>query len=194
MQTKKVNSNAGFSLVELIVVVAIMGLLIGGTLITYYTISSHNINKAKGYIEDGFNEVRNRAMSTQAKSWEIVITADDVKVYRVDSVTQAGGGSSDVLTDIQGNKLPKNVSISLKQSNSPTEYLISNSSTGYDSINISFKLLSGEVNKVSVVKDGTTTVLFTDDEAQYCDIILKFRNRTKNIRLYYATGKFIADE
>ena len=98
----------------------------------------HNINKAKGYIEDGFNEVRNRAMSTQAKSWEIVITADDVKVYRVDSVTQAGGGSSDVLTDIQGNKLPKNVSISLKQSNSPTEYLISNSSTGYDSINISF--------------------------------------------------------
>ena len=56
MQIKKMNNNAGFSLVELIVVVALMGLLIGGSIITYYTISSHNINKAKGFIEDGLNE------------------------------------------------------------------------------------------------------------------------------------------
>ena len=185
MQSKKINSNAGFSLVELIVVVAIMGLLIGGTLITYYTISSHNIDKAKGYIEDGLNECRSRAMSTQAKNWEMVITADDVKVYKTDSDT------SEVI-DISGNKLPRNVSVALKQNDSPQIYELTES--GYDSINISFKLLSGEISKVSVMKDGSAHVLFTGDEAQYCDIKLTYRQRDKNIRLFYSTGKFVADK
>ncbi len=191
MQTKKNNNNAGFSLVELIVVVALMGLLIGGTLITYYTISSHNIDKAKGYIEDSLNEVRSRAMTTQAKSWEVVITSEDVKVNRIDSVNTAEDVSSDVTTNIQGNKFPSNVSISLKQGEK--EYIIGGD-TGYDSINISYKLLSGEVSKVSVVKNDTPTVLFSSDEAQYCDIVLTYRDRTKKIRLYYSTGKFVADE
>lgn len=193
MQTKKSN-NAGFSLVELIVVVAIMGLLIGGTLITYYTISSHNIDKAKGFVEDGLNEVRNRAMSTKAKNWELIITDKNAKVYRTDSVEDNNGNFSDVSTDIQGNKLPANVSVSFQQSDSPNIYSIDGSSSGYDSVSISFKLLSGEVSKVALLKDSTSTVLFTGDEAQYCDIIFKYRNRTKKIRLFYSTGKFVADE
>lgn len=184
MQIKKMNNNAGFSLVELIVVVALMGLLIGGTLITYYTISSHNINKAKGFIEDSFNECRSRAMTTQAKLWEVVITKDKVIVYKTDT--------SDVVTDIQGNKMPKNVTIQLQQSNSATIYNLSDGS--YDDIRISFKKLSGEVGKVALVKEGNETILYSSDEAQYCDIILNFRNRTKKIRLYYATGKFVADD
>lgn len=183
MQNK--NSNAGFSLVELIVVVALMGLLIGGSLITYFTISSHNINKAKGFIEDALNEGRNRAMSTQAKNWEVVITEDDVKVYKTDMDTNN-------VIDITGNKIPGSVSVKLQQSNSPATYNLS--SADYDSINISFKLLSGEVSKVSVIKDGTAQELFSGTEAQYCDIILTYRNKTKKIRVFYATGKFIADD
>ena len=185
MQSKKINHNAGFSLVELIVVIALMGLLIGGTLITYYTISSHNIDKAKGYIEDALTEGRYRAMTTQAKSWDVILTTDNVKVYKTDS-------QSAVITDVQGNKFPKTVSIALQQSDSPAVYKLSD--TEYDSIDISFKLLSGEVSKVSVVKDGTATELFTGSEAQYCDIILTYRNREKKVRLFYATGKFVADE
>lgn len=184
MQIKKMNNNAGFSLVELIVVVALMGLLIGGSLITYYTISSHNINKAKGFIEDGLNECRSRAMTTQAKTWEVVINEEKVMVYKTDL--------SDKVTDIQGDKLPNNVSIQIQQSNDAAIYSIGEGS--YDEVRISFKKLSGEVGTVSLVKDSTETKLYTADEAQYCDIILNFRNRTKKIRLYYATGKFVADE
>lgn len=186
MQSKRSNSNAGFSLVELIVVVALMGVLIGGSLITYYTISSHNINKAKGFIEDSLNEGRSRAMTTEAKLWEVVITAEDVKVYKTDSDT------SEVI-DIQGNQLPGNVTVELQQSDSAT-VTYSLSEDGYDSIRISFKKLSGEVGKVSVVKGDTVTELYTSDEAKYCDIKLNYRDRTKTIRLYYATGKFVADE
>ena len=185
MQNKKINCNAGFSLVELIVVVALVGVLIGGSLITYYTISSHNINKAKGYIEDSLNECRSRAMTTQAKSWDVEITSEKVGVYKTDM-------STGEVINIQGNKLPKNVSIEFQQGNNPTVYKLSD--TAYDSVKISFKKLSGEVGKVSITSGGTATELFTSNEAQYCDIILNYRNRTKKIRLYYATGKFVADE
>ena len=184
MQIKKINNNAGFSLVELIVVVALMGLLIGGTLITYYTISSHNINKAKGYIEDSLNECRSRAMTTQAKTWEVVINEEKVVVYKTDTAGK--------VTDIQGNKLPNNVSIQIQQSGDASIYSIAEGA--YDEVRISFKKLSGEVGKVSLYKDGTETKLYTADEGQYCDIILNFRKRTKKIRLYYATGKFVADD
>ncbi len=184
MQNKKINSNAGFSLVELIVVVALLAVVMGGSLITYYTISSHNINKAKGFIEDGLNEGRSRAMSVQAKKWEVVISESKVMVYKTDE--------SDNVTDIQGNKIPSNVSIQIQQSNSATVYNISD--TEYDEVRISFKKLSGEIGKVSIVRDGAATDLYTADEGQYCDIILNYRNRTKKIRLYYATGKFVADD
>ena len=184
MQIKKMNNNAGFSLVELIVVVALLGVLMGATLITYYTISSHNINKAKGFIEDSLNECRSRAMTTQAKSWEVVLTEEKVVVYKTDS--------DDKVIDIQGNKLPKNVSIQLQQSNSATIYNIEESS--YDEVRISFKKLSGEVGRVSIFANDVETKLYTADEGQYCDIILNYRNRTKKIRLYYATGKFVADD
>ena len=49
MQSNK-RSNSGFSLIEVLVVVAIMGVLMGGTLITYYTVRSNNVKKSAGYI------------------------------------------------------------------------------------------------------------------------------------------------
>ena len=68
----------GFSLVELIVVMAILGLLMGGTLITYFTVSSNNVKKAGGFIDDALAECRSSAMSIAAESWKVVITKECV--------------------------------------------------------------------------------------------------------------------
>ena len=184
MQINKKKSNAGFSLVELLVVVAIMGVLMGITAVTWYAVSSANGNKAASFIEEVLLEGKNRAMTTSAKSWDVIITNDKVKLVKTydDDRTEV----------IVSESLPSNVDIKLIQSGSPTEYDLGGESAPYDSIVISYKLLSGEVKKVTATNKGTTIELYTGSGISYGDIVCYYEDdRSETVRLYYSTGKYI---
>ena len=77
MQIRGKNSNAGFSLVELIVVVAIMGVLMSGALISWYAISSNNVEKAGGYIDDALTECKGSSKTMAAHSWTVLQTYEN---------------------------------------------------------------------------------------------------------------------
>lgn len=178
-------SNAGFSLVEILVVIAIMGVLMGGSLITYYTVSSNNVKKSAGFISDAMTECRSRAMTTQAESWEVRITKENVKVYKVEP------SGSELL--IVGNDLPKHVAVSLVQGGTGTEYDLFDATSGYDSIVITYKLLSGEINTVKAYKAGAENVIYDgSQDVTYFDIVCDYENKkSRSLRAYYTTGKHV---
>lgn len=184
MQSNK-RSNSGFSLIEVLVVVAIMGVLMGGTLITYYTVRSNNVKKSAGYISDAMTECRNRAMTTQAKTWEVVITKETVQVIKVDS--------NDVEHLITSNDLPSHVAVTLTDSETLNVIDLFSESTTYDSVVITYKLLSGEINKVIATSDAGEVVIYDGTQtSKYCDIKCDYKNKkSRSLRLYYSTGKNI---
>ena len=182
MQIKHKKSNAGFSLIELLVVVAIMSLLMGGALISWYAVSSANIKKAISYVDDALTECKNRAMTTSADNWKVVITNDKIEVIK--TITDDGGSVSDVV--ITSEAIPKNVNVYVQQDT--VKYDLA---TEYNSISISYKLLSGEVKDVYANKGGTDIKVYSGTEANYCDIVCQYKERTRTVRLYYTTGKHI---
>lgn len=184
MQINKKKSNAGFSLVELLVVVAIMGLLMGITAVTWYAVSSANVNKAASFIEEAMLEGKNRAMTTSAKSWDVIITNDRVKLVKT--------YSDDRTEVIVSEALPSNVDVKMIQSGSSTEYDLGGENPPYDSIVISYKLLSGEVRKVTAANEGAAIELLPSAGINYVDIVCYYENdRAETIRLYLSTGKHI---
>ena len=185
MQNNVKRSNSGFSLVEILVVVAILGILMGGSLITYYTVSSNNVKKSAGYISDAMTECRGRAMTTQAKTWKVVISKKKVEVIKVDS--------NDAEHLVTSNELPSHVAVSLTDSESITTFDLFDQNSGYDSIVITYKLLSGEINEVYAVMGGSEVVIYDGSQtSKYCDIKCDYNNKkSRNLRLYYSTGKNI---
>ncbi len=184
MQINKEKSNAGFSFVELLVVVAIMGVLMGITAVTWYTISSANVNKAASFIDEVMLEGKNRAMTTSAESWDVIITNDTVKLQK----TYSDGRTETIVSE----SLPGNVNIKYIQNNSPTEYDLGAESSVYDSIIISYKLLSGSVKKVSVTSAGSPVSIYDGKDVNYGDIVCYYEDkRSETVRLYYSTGKHI---
>ena len=177
--------NAGFSLVELIVVMAILGLLMGGTLITYFTVSSNNVKKAGGFIDDALAECRSSAMSIAAESWKVVITKESVEVVKTET-----DGTTVVRS---GGELPKNVAVSVVKQDGLSTYSVFNKDTDYDSIVIEYKALSGKIRKVSAFKDDVELEIYTASSTDtYCDFVCDYNGKsTYKLRLYYSTGKHV---
>ena len=74
-QRQKLNKaigNRGFSLVELLVVVAIMGIMVGIASLSYVVVSKSNVKKTAGFIADAISECRERSMTKTGK-WSVKI-------------------------------------------------------------------------------------------------------------------------
>lgn len=186
MQIKDLKkSNDGFSLIELLVVVAIMAVLMVGALITWHSVSSANVNKASSYMEDALTECKNRAMTTSAYKWSVVLDGSKVQVIKY-----VEGDSGITQEVILTQELPKNVYYIVTASNGSVSSTFGASSSGSSSITINFKLLSG----------GVSSVYFNNDEIYpnggsstytYLDITSQYQKKGDTIRLYFETGKVV---
>ena len=187
MRIKEKNSNAGFSLVELLVVLAIMGVLMGGAIMSWYAISSNNVKKAGSYIDDALTECRGRSKSMAAHAWTVELTNDKVQVHRY--VSDDKGSVTDEV--ILSEDLPRNVDVYVLMDYGEKFELTSD----IDMIQFEYEILTGEISNINVEKDGGSWPVYSDNSLyasyKYCDIVCKYENREHVIRLYFTTGKHI---
>lgn len=173
-QKKHQSSNKGFSVVEVIVVVAIMAVMIGVISVTYTVVKKANVTKASRTIDDLLTNCREKAMTNSAKEWKVVIDGNTVKVIKVDS-----DGNE---IEIESATIPSNVEVYVSEDGVNNYYAKDNP------ISISFKLLSGEVSSVY------TTGVTIKGSGTNCGIVSDYKNKKQStITLYYATGKHTID-
>lgn len=170
-QRKHQSSNRGFSVIEVIVVVAIMSVMIGLISITYTVVKKANVTKASKSIDNLLTTCREKAMTNSAKEWKVVIDGNRAVIIKVDSEGNE--------IEIASETIPSNVEVYVVADDGVSQYYAAD-----NPISISFKLLSGEVSSVY-----TTGVTIKGSGTQ-CRIVSDYKNKKQStITLYYATGK-----
>lgn len=174
MCQKKRSSNKGFSVIEVMVVVAIMAVMAVTISITYTVVKRANVTKSSKTIDDLLTLCREKAMTNSAKEWKVVIDDHTAKVIKVDSEGNE--------IEIASETIPSYVDVYVTEDGINTYYASDNP------ISISFKLLSGEVS--SVYTDAVTI----KGSGTNCGIVSDYKNKKQSaITLYYATGKHTID-
>ena len=173
-QRQKLNKdsrNKGFSLVELMVVIAIMAVLVGISGISYVIVGKSNVKKAAGFIDDAIADCRQKSM-TKTGDWSMRLSDGLVEIIHDGEV-------------MDSTELPSSVDIYISE----TDGRLSGTQIGQDyaSVTISFKILSGEVKSVEpsdIKGDGTC-----------CYIMCRYKDKKEcTIKLYYSTGKHTVAE
>lgn len=169
---KAQQNNKGFSLIELIVVIAIMAILIGGVSSGMALLARGNVQKATNKIYSDLNLVRTRTLTVNA-DWKLVIVKEDngykAKTYRNDELYQT--------TNIGAMNIQY------------TDYSDSASAgVSYDLVNgdaeISFSRVNG---KIASVKLGTHALNVNDGLKGI--ITVTRGTKSYEITLWYNTGK-----
>lgn len=169
-------NNAGFSLIELLVVVAIMAILMAGVVLTVLSAPSYNVKKAVEQIDDALTETRVQALS-KTDAWMEIKYDSTAKKYQI--VTSYGSTIS----------LSGKMDIVYTTKDDPTTEV----RVDAQPLVLSYDRSSGAFTPL--IKDSSLsgtreyyTVSSTED--MYCDTIL-VKTDTKNyiFTLYKATGR-----
>ncbi len=174
-QRQKLNKaigNRGFSLVELLVVVAIMGVMVGIASLSYVVVSKSNVKKTAGFIADAISECRERSMTKTGK-WSVKISDGLVEIIHDDEV-------------FDSSELPSRVNVYVSE----TDGKLSGTKVGtdYTSVTVTFRNLSGDIEEVSPA--GIKT-----DAGKTCYIMCRYKDKkSSTIKLYYSTGKHTVEE
>ena len=182
-------SNSGFSMVELIVVLAVTAVTIGFATMSYTLVSRSNVNKAAKYVDSAFTLCRNRAMASSG-DWRIVIKNGGVSVVK--HVEENVGGTVQVTEEAYSeNSLPKNVDVYVGQS---ADAGLKKLGTDCDSINICYNMLNGDVRDVFAVS-GSSDIQIKDSSSSYCYLVFKYKDKKEcRIKIYYSTGKHAVEK
>ena len=171
LNNKGIADNSGFSLVELIVTVAIMGVVIGITSMSAVVINKGNVTKAASAIDDAFTTAKERAMTTTG-TWTVVIRDD----HTVSVVNEKDGN---VYTT---NTIPSNVKVTATGTAKDTSTELG---TDYSTIKVTFVNLSGAINSFTV--DGTEIVSTASNGAYYIEC--SYKDKKAAAVKFFSTGK-----
>ena len=156
----------GFSLVELVVVIAIMGVLAVGGLLSMSLVFGQNVKSCYKELESYLQQTRMMAMSRADATLKIYTKSDGVYVY-----------SSTENREVKIGKA--GISVSYHDTNGNTVDV-----TGATELEISFDRSSGAFKPLSV----------GGGVSNYCDMIkLTDGERTYQLKLVPKTGKFYLD-
>lgn len=109
----RIIKNRGFSLIEMIVVIAILGILASGAVMSVGMLNSANVSKGAGAVDSILTEVRMDTMCKEAKPYLYVYMLND-NIYMKVSISDTASGAS--LTADSGRLVLRNGSFSYKRS------------------------------------------------------------------------------
>lgn len=186
IQEKKHHNNLGFSLLELMITVAVMAVMLGAGLTTYATVSRNNVKKATRYIDDNLSIAREKAKTIAAYEWNMTINASGDSVYvEVIKVTKVNDATFEK-TVVNRNQLPSNVKVRILDSDNNIIH-IGNGSGDYKYASIVFSPLKGSVSKIYFDEDRNNFMILSGGA---CDIEAYYGNKkSKSVRIYFTTGK-----
>ncbi len=172
---KKINDNKGFSLVELIVVIAIMAILTTGAVMSIASIFGVAVKQCARDIKSSINDTR---VSTMGKDQVILTiqkgnTAGTSEAYYC-IVKEIDGSGKETLDEIR-----------VGRSNLEITYMLTDESGNYKE-----ELTLDEAHKITVEFNRGSGSLKAGDDGRYCTLIKITKNSTeKVIKLYPETGK-----
>ena len=169
------HNNKGFSLLELLVVVAIMAVLTGIISITYRTVNKSNVNKAASIVDDYLSLAREKAKTVSAYEWNMTISVGDDGT-EVSYVKKAEKESDKAKMDSK--TLPKNVKFKIIDDKG-NEIRLDNT---IKEVSVAFNSLTG-----NVYFSNGSEIDVTD--SSYCDFIAYYKEKSRGVRLYFVTGK-----
>lgn len=172
------HNNKGFSLLELLVVVAIMAILTGMISITYRTVNKSNVNKAASIVDDYLSLAREKAKTVSAYEWNMTISVGDDGT-EVSYVKKAEKESDKAKMDSK--TLPKNVKFKIIDDKG-NEIKLDNT---IKEVSVAFNSLTGNVAKVYFSNGSKIDVT----DSSYCDFIAYYKTKSRSVRLYFVTGK-----
>lgn len=194
MQAVKKNklNNCGFTLVELIVVIAIMTIMVGGAIIGISVLASGNARKATNTLNSCLNELRTNTMSMQGE-WKAKIYEEEGS-YKVDvlkTVTNADGSTT--TTDVLSKKLGSKINIKYidgAQAGGTTTVVDENTS-----IYITYVTGSGKFGAVTAGNDSSASSIKGDSAVITGQFLISAKSGTPeyHLKLWYETGRITTE-
>jgi len=189
-ESQKVNKNAGFSLVELIVVVTIIAIMVGGSFAGFSMLARGDSKKAVKNISSQITELRTNTLSV-AGNWFAEIYMKD-NSYRIDikkKITLPDGITT-------SEELVSSTAIGSKIVISYVDFVYTDKKDINESnkLVISFMQGSGKVNQVKLINSDLSETPLVGPLSKSGDIIVSVKSSTSNsLTLWYLTGKLTTD-
>lgn len=180
--------NKGFSLIELIVVIAIMGVLIGGSINMIAYIQLGNVKKCANMINTHIGEVRADALSQADIPYLIVYsTGSEIYSYKTNLATTAE--QNQLLDGSVGQKLTnQNITIKFLKEGETSPYTLA------DATSIRAGDLLDPANsahtKVIAIKFKKSTGAFSDSVPFYPELQISSDHRTYKLNMIKETGRY----
>lgn len=173
--------NEGFSLIELIVTIAIMIVFVAVVIISTSVIDTSRVKEVERGIDDFAGMARSKSMSVSAKAWYMEVTTIDgdyvTKLCRVDETDAVNGVKSEYTTNVDIETYNNKVKVSF--SDYVSTYKIDNSAP----LRVYFNSSTGKVSQITVnnvpidISNGVGKIMI---DAESYNATLKF---------FYNTGK-----
>lgn len=167
------NRSRGFSLIEIVVTIAVMALVTGASVSVYSWIKSHRIREISVNVNDAVSDVRSKTLTKSGK-YELVIKYSSKK-YIAQLNHTVGGSTTSTDKTISG---VGTVYCKI----GTTEYDLQDGKE----IHIEFNKADGSFSKMHLY-DPATGVWVGKPDAGYINV--KYGGYTKKIKLIEATGK-----
>lgn len=176
-------NNKGFTLVELIIVMAIMGIMVAVATVTVTMLDSSYVEDAERGIKDYISMGRTKSMSVVAKEWYVAIGKEDGDYYAyLYKVTEADDGT-DKTSLIEKKELGAKVSISYGNEKE-SKMLI-----GTSKLQMYFNPQTGKIIKVVCDADGNGTNDIPDNTTGIGYIGIVRNDYEIDLKVFFNTGK-----
>lgn len=193
---RKLN-NKGLSMVEIIVVVALMAILVGGVSLGFAVITNSYAKEAASYVTDALGMTRTKATSITATEWNMTIKKEDADsgyIIEINKVTVTTDGEGNAVTNsevIESYVTDSGLTISYKDGEATSDGSVTLIEPGDASsiLTIKFNGGQGSIQGAYLGRGGTTLIGGTAQSDIGC-IIIQSGSFSRTIEIYHTTGKY----